>query len=81
MYIYAYIHTYIHTCIFIYITSLPAHRRTASALRRTGTAAACYLRSLLSEGGGSSCGHLWCCSCHVFVCVSCFSIYFPTFLP
>jgi len=30
-------------------------------------------RSLLSEGGGSSCGRLWCSSCRVFVCVTCFS--------
>jgi len=34
-----------------------------------------HLRSLLSEGGDSSCGRLWCCSCRVFVCVTCFSSY------
>jgi len=32
------------------------------------------LSSLLSEGGGSSCGRLWCCSSRVFVCVTCFSL-------
>ena len=33
-----------------------------------------HLRSLLSERGGPSCGRLWCCSCRVFVCVTCFSL-------
>jgi len=28
----------------------------------------------LSEGSGSSCGRWWCCSCRVFVCVSCSSL-------
>jgi len=32
-------------------------------------------RSLLSEGGGCSCGRLWCCSCRVFLCVTCLSSY------
>ena len=41
-----------------------------------------HLRSLFSAGGGSSCGSfvvlfmscvVWCCSCRVFVCVTCFS--------
>ena len=35
-----------------------------------------HLRSLLSEGGGSSCGRLGCCLCRVFVCVTCFSSLF-----
>jgi len=37
---------------------------------RRATFDRCYVRK-----GGSSCGRLWCCSCHVFVCVTCFSSY------
>jgi len=36
--------------------------------RRRATFDRCWVR-----GGSSSCGRLWCCSCHVFMCVSCFS--------
>ena len=33
-----------------------------------------HLRSSLSEGCGSSFGRVWCCSCRVCVCVTCFSL-------
>jgi len=33
-----------------------------------------HLGSLLSEGGVPSCDRLWCSSCHVFVCVTRFSV-------
>jgi len=49
------------------------HRHDLFLLYRRGVAGRlatwpCHLRSLLHEQGGSSCGRLWCCSCHVFVC-------------
>ena len=49
----------------------PCACRASSGARETNMPLLCiclHLRSLLSPGGGSSCGRLWCCSSHVMCC-------------